>query len=93
MLKQIATGLLPDSVVNRRKAYFPMPALKYVSGAYLEFMRELLTSDKARQRGLYQSAFIDKLLAEPESHFTRLQGSKLWHCAALELWFQQNVDR
>ena len=93
VLKQIATGLLPDSVVNRRKAYFPMPALKYVSGAYLEFMRELLTSDKARQRGLYQPAFIDKLLAEPESHFTRLQGSKLWHCAALELWFQQNVDR
>ena len=30
-------------------------------------------------------------LAEPEKHLTRIQGSKLWHLALLELWLQRNV--
>ncbi|MBC7380328.1 MAG: hypothetical protein H7346_23230, partial [Burkholderiaceae bacterium] len=32
------------------------------------------------------------MLAEPESHFTRIQGSKLWHLALLEWWLQVHVD-
>jgi asparagine synthase (glutamine-hydrolysing) len=35
---------------------------------------------------------VENLLAEPESHFTRLNGSKLWHLALLEYWLQLNVD-
>jgi len=39
-----------------------------------------------------KSRRIDRLMAEPEAYLTRLQGSKLWHLAALELWLQQNID-
>jgi len=91
-LKWISRGLLPDDVIDRPKGYFPMPALKYVRGDFFNFMRDILTSDACRQRGVYERAYVDKLLAEPESHFTRLQGSKLWHLALLELWLQRNVD-
>jgi len=93
VLKELSRGFLPDSVVNRSKAYFPMPALKYVRGEFLEFMKEILLSDGARQRGLYNSAYVEKLLDKPEDYLTRLQGSKLWHLAALELWWQQNIGR
>ncbi len=93
VLKQISRGLLPDSVIDRKKGYFPMPSLKYVRGEFLEFMRLVLSSEAARNRGLYNTAYVEKLMAEPEAHLTRLQGSKLWHLAALELWFQQNVDK
>ncbi len=92
VLKKIARGLLPDPVIDRPKAYFPVPALKYVRGEFLDFMREILHSDAARQRGLYQPAYVEKLLARPEDYHTRLQGSKLWHLALLELWLQRNVD-
>jgi asparagine synthase (glutamine-hydrolysing) len=91
-LKRLSRGLLPDSVIDRKKGYFPMPSLKYVRGEFLEFMRDILFSDAARNRGLYKPAYVEKLMAEPEAHLTRLQGSKLWHLAALELWLQQNVD-
>ncbi len=87
-LKAIARDLLPHSVIDRPKAYFPVPALKYVRGEFLDFMRETLLSDTARQRGLFQPAYIDKLLKNPEQHMTRLQGSKLWHSALLETWLQ-----
>ncbi len=92
VLKELSRGFLPDSVVNRNKAYFPMPALKYVRGEFLTFMKDILLSDVAKQRGLYNSAYVEKLLNNPEDYHTRLQGSKLWHLTALELWWQQNVD-
>jgi asparagine synthase (glutamine-hydrolysing) len=91
-LKSIARGLLPDAVIDRPKGYFPVPALKYVRGAFLEFMRELLNSQRCLRRGLFQRSYIEKLLAEPERHLTRLQGSKLFHLASLECWLQRNVD-
>nr|MBC8147457.1 N-acetylglutaminylglutamine amidotransferase [Bacteroidota bacterium] len=86
ILKQIARGLIPDAVIDRPKGYFPMPALKYVRGEFYEFMSDVLMSQKSRERGLFSGKYIDMLLKEPEQHFTKLNGSKLWHCALLEYW-------
>ncbi len=91
-LKAIARGVIPDAVIDRRKGYFPVPALKNVRGPFLELMRGILQSNACIQRGLYQRAYVDKLLADPEAHFTRIQGSKLWHLALLEWWLQIHVD-
>ena len=91
ILKEIARGILPDSVIDRPKGYFPMPALKYVRGDFYEFMADVLNSQQSRERGIFSRSYIDKLLAEPESHFTRLNGSKLWHCALLEFWLQTQL--
>ena len=91
ILKQIARGILPDAVIDRPKGYFPMPALKYVRGDFFHFMQDILNSQASRERGLFSRAYIDRLLDEPEAHFTRLNGSKLWHCALLEYWLQTNL--
>ncbi len=88
ILKQISRGLIPDAVIDRPKGYFPMPALKYVRGDFYEFMSDILMSQKSRERGLFSRSYIDTLLKEPEQHFTKLNGSKLWHCALLEFWLQ-----
>jgi asparagine synthase (glutamine-hydrolysing) len=94
LLKRIARGIVPDAVIDRPKGYFPMPALKYVRGEFYEFMKSILTSERARERKLFNPAYIDRLLANPEAeeNFTAIKGSKLWHCALLELWLQRNVD-
>jgi asparagine synthase (glutamine-hydrolysing) len=93
-LKAMARGLIPDSVIDRPKGYFPVPALRYVRGAFLDKMREILRSDACLKRGLYQRDYVEKLLAEPEGPdaFTRINGSKLWHLALLEWWLQVHVD-
>ena len=91
-LKAMARGLLPDAVIDRPKGYFPMPALKYVRGAFLDLMRDTLTSRAGRERGLYRPEYLEMLLAAPDLHHTRIQGNKLWHLALLELWLQRNVD-
>ncbi len=93
-LKAISRGLIPDAVIDRPKAYFPVPALKYVRGPFLALMRSILMSEACLKRGLYQRDYVDKLLAHPEAaeHFTRINGSKLWHLALLEWWLQVHVD-
>ncbi|WP_455210890.1 N-acetylglutaminylglutamine amidotransferase [Kaarinaea lacus] len=93
-LKVIARGLLPDAVIDRPKGYFPMPALKYVRGEFLDFMRDILTSQACLKRNLYNRTYVDRLLADPENerNFTKIKGSKLWHLSLLEYWLQLNVD-
>ena len=91
VLKSIARGRVPDAVIDRKKGYFPMPALKYVRGDFLNFMRDILNSHACHARGLYQREYVDKLLDAPEQHHTRIQGSKLWHLALLEYWLQHHA--
>ncbi len=91
-LKAVSRGLVPDAVIDRPKGYFPVPALKYVRGEFLEKMRTILNSEACIKRGLYRRSYVEKLLADPEAYLTRIQGSKLWHLALLEWWLQINVD-
>ncbi|MCP3688746.1 MAG: N-acetylglutaminylglutamine amidotransferase [Gammaproteobacteria bacterium] len=91
VLKDIARGRIPDAVIDRPKGYFPMPALKYVRGDFYQFMADTLNSRVSRERGIFNPDYLDRLLDEPEAHFTRLNGSKLWHSALLEYWLQQHI--
>jgi asparagine synthase (glutamine-hydrolysing) len=94
LLKKIARGLVPDSVIDRPKGYFPMPALKYVRGPFYDMMKRVLTSPEAQARGIFKPDYIQRLLDAPEAeeNFTAIKGSKLWHAALLELWLQRHVD-
>lgn len=92
LLKRVARGMVPDAVIDRPKGYFPMPALKYVRGQFLEFMRDILDSSACRERGLYERSYVDMLLSAPEMHHTRIQGSKLWQLTLLEYWLQRHVN-
>ncbi len=90
-LKAMARGILPDAVIDRPKGYFPMPALKYVRGEFLDFMRDILESQVAKQRGIFRPEYLDMLMSAPEMHHTRIQGSKLWHIAVFEFWLQRQL--
>ena len=89
MLKEAARNVIPHAVIDRPKGYFPVPALKYLEGEYLDFVTDILDQPSARQRGIFQPGYLAKLLQDPKSHITPLRGSKLWQVALLEYWFQQ----
>ncbi|MEQ8849969.1 N-acetylglutaminylglutamine amidotransferase [Botrimarina sp.] len=91
ILKEAARRVIPSEVIDRPKGYFPVPALKYLRGDFLELTREALTAPAARRRGVFNQEYVDTLLADPEAHITPLQGSKLWQLALLELWLQTHL--
>ncbi|MGY8526738.1 N-acetylglutaminylglutamine amidotransferase [Paracidovorax citrulli] len=88
VLKEAARQVIPAEVIDRPKGYFPVPALKYLRGPFLDYVRGWIDSDAARQRGLYRPGVVDTMLKDPDSHITPLKGSKVWQIALLEAWLQ-----
>lgn len=90
VLKDVARQVVPHEVIDRKKGYFPVPALKYLDGPYLRLVQDALSSQAARERGLFRKEWLDQLFADPKGHITRLRGSELWQVGLLELWLQQH---
>jgi len=90
VLKDAARQVVPAEVIDRPKGYFPVPALKFLDGPYLELVRDCLKSRAARERGLFQEGYVDQLLEDPRGHITPLRGSKLWQLGLLEMWLQSH---
>ncbi|GJD82134.1 Asparagine synthetase [glutamine-hydrolyzing] 1 [Methylobacterium gregans] len=88
ILKEAARKNLPAEVIDRPKGYFPVPALKHIRGPYMDFVRDVLDSAVARQRGLFKRAYVERLLADPDGTLTPKGHSKLWQVALLESWLQ-----
>jgi len=88
ILKDVARQVVPSQVIDRPKGYFPVPALKYLEGPFLELARDALGSRAAKERGIFRRGYLDALFADPKGHITPLRGSELWQAALLELWLQ-----
>ena len=88
VLKEASRRVIPSAVIDRPKGYFPVPALKYIQGPYLEMVQDALGSQAAKDRGLFQQSYLDRLFEAPSDHITPLRGSELWQVALLEMWLQ-----
>ena len=41
----------------------------------------------------HDKKYINQVINSPRDYMTALNGSRLWHLALLEYWFQINVDK
>ncbi|GIJ68235.1 N-acetylglutaminylglutamine amidotransferase [Virgisporangium ochraceum] len=86
VLKAASRGVVPDAVIDRPKGYFPVPAIRHLSGELLDDVRDaLLSSD----RGLFRREYVDELLSDPNKHRTTLDANALWQLGLLELWLRR----
>ncbi|AYY13657.1 N-acetylglutaminylglutamine amidotransferase [Actinobacteria bacterium YIM 96077] len=91
VLKEAGRRVLPNEVIDRPKGYFPVPALKYLQGPYLERVRDALHAPAARERGLFNETYVNYLLDNPNSELTPLRGNRLWQLGLLEMWLQTHL--
>jgi len=90
VLKAIGRRIIPPEVIDRPKGYFPVPAITHLEGKVLDLVRDALSADVARERGLFRPEYVQELLADPNGELTPLKGNKLWQLGLLELWLQTN---
>lgn len=88
VLKEVARQVIPHAVIDRPKGYFPVPGLKHLQGRTRDWVRELLL-EGGNDRGLFNRASLERLLAHPEEDLSPLRGSRLWQLAALNLWLNE----
>jgi asparagine synthase (glutamine-hydrolysing) len=88
VLKNASRALLPSEVIDRTKGHFLVPGIRHLHGQVLDMVRDALTNDAARARGLYRGETVDRLLAAPNETRTTLGSNALWQLAVLEMWLQ-----
>jgi asparagine synthase (glutamine-hydrolysing) len=88
VLKEASRRVIPNEVIDRKKGYFPVPALKHLEGPFLEMVRDALHDPAAKERGIFREEYVERLLAAPNDEKTRLGSNKLWQVGLLELWLQ-----
>jgi asparagine synthase (glutamine-hydrolysing) len=93
VLKEASRRVIPADVIDRPKGYFPVPALTHLEGPYLDLVRDALDAPEARERGLFEPAYVQHLLDAPNAALTPLRGNKLWQLGLLELWLQTHDVR
>jgi asparagine synthase (glutamine-hydrolysing) len=84
ILRRAFGPLLPDEVVRRRKQGFSMPMKQWLAGPLQPMMRELLSQDRLRARGLFEPREVGRLVTDHVSG-RRNHAHRLWCLMALEL--------
>ncbi len=88
VLKNASRALLPSEVIDRTKGHFLVPGIRHLHGQVFDMVRDALTNDAARARGLYRGETVNRLLAAPNETRTTLGSNALWQLAVLEMWLQ-----
>jgi asparagine synthase (glutamine-hydrolysing) len=89
VLKAASRGVVPDPIIDRSKGYFPVPAIRHLSGSFLDRVRDAVTDPVAKDRGLFRPDWLQRMLADPNTERTTLGSNALWQVALLEMWLQE----
>jgi asparagine synthase (glutamine-hydrolysing) len=91
VLRRAAAARLPRAVLERPKVGFPVPLAGWLRGRHAEWARRLLTDRRARARGLFVPATVERWLDEHASG-RRDWSDRLWLLIGLELWHRAFID-
>jgi len=91
LLKQAVRGVLPAEIIDRPKMGFGVPLRTWFRGETSNFLRETLLSKRARERGIFRPAELERLV---EGHGTagRDLSAGIWLTVFFELWCQHWID-
>jgi asparagine synthase (glutamine-hydrolysing) len=91
ILRQVGLSLLPEAVVTRKKVGFPVPLGKWLGGKLKDTAREVLLTDRCRQRGLFDVSAIESALSSMgESQWD--VGMRVWMLLCLETFCAEYFD-
>jgi asparagine synthase (glutamine-hydrolysing) len=91
IFKQAVSDLVPKEILYRAKQGFGMPIQRWINQELREYMRDILSGQRARERGYFDRGYVDLLLDE-HSRNRRDHATKLWALFMLELWHRTFYD-
>jgi asparagine synthase (glutamine-hydrolysing) len=89
ILRRAVSDVIPSFVLGRRKVGFDTPAESWMRDRHPDFVRDLLLSQAARERGLYDPAAVQALLGAPRTPYWF---DIVWKLASIEAWASTFLD-
>jgi asparagine synthase (glutamine-hydrolysing) len=62
ILKRAMQGILPNSILERPKAAFPLPLKDWLQGGLSKYCKDIMLSRKAKESGFYDTKQVEILL-------------------------------
>ena len=72
---------------RKDKMGFPVPLSQWFRGSLHEFVGDIMLSQRARQRGIYQMDGVENLILKEQKF-----GRQLWGLLCMELWHRAFID-
>jgi asparagine synthase (glutamine-hydrolysing) len=91
ILKEAATGLVPSAILERRKQGFGVPIDVWFRTSPRDLFADVLLSTRARQRGYFESRFVERLVREHAAG-RRDHSARLWALVVFESWHRRYLD-
>jgi asparagine synthase (glutamine-hydrolysing) len=91
LLKRAMADALPAGVLGRRKMGFGVPLASWLRGELRDMSRDVLLSKESRERGVFRSSEVERLLSLHETG-RRDCSARLWALICFELWMTRWVD-
>lgn len=89
ILRQAVSDILPQSVLTRRKVGFDTPVESWVKEQHSGFLRDVLLSKRARQRGFWNSKAVEDLLSHQSAPGWF---DVVWKVLSIETWASVFLD-
>jgi asparagine synthase (glutamine-hydrolysing) len=91
ILKRAAADLLPSGILERAKRGFTLPIRDWLRGDLGKHARQVLLSDRCRERGLLRPAVVERLL-DGHARGQRDFSARIWSLLFLEHWCRAYLD-
>jgi len=90
LFKSALKGTIGDDILDRPKHGFGVPLSSWFRGSLDDFSRDVLLSSKSRQRGIFNSKYVESLL-DMNSRGRELD-FQIWTLISFELWCRAFLD-
>jgi asparagine synthase (glutamine-hydrolysing) len=87
LLKRAMSRSLPAEILSRTKMGFGVPLGTWLSGELRDMTRDILLSPSARQRGVFRTGEVERVLRVHDSG-RRDCSARLWALVCFELWMR-----
>jgi asparagine synthase (glutamine-hydrolysing) len=91
ILRDAMRGIVPSSILGRRKMGFPVPFEQWAAGPWNQVVRDVLLDRRARERGIVKPQAVAALLDDHRAGLRR-GGDAIWALLNLELWHRTFID-
>ena len=93
LFKRAMKGILPEEILRKKKQGFGLPIAVWLRSdrAFQTMVRDTLFDARARARGWWEPAFVERLISEHEAGAWD-HADYVWRLFVLELWLRRYVD-
>jgi asparagine synthase (glutamine-hydrolysing) len=93
LFRRAMRGILPQEILQKKKQGFGLPIAIWLRSdrAFQSTVRDVLFDGRARARGWWEPAFVERLLTEHERGSWD-HADHIWRLFVLELWLRRYVD-